>query len=181
MNRKLRQIGKQLSADKRKLSVVVVLLAVMGLLWGRMLWNKAPATALASGPQGQADNAAVDNSPRTRLLAGPVVYVDLPDQMERDLYALDDSLYARSKPMVNVLVQEKSVTQPADVVPEAELIRRAAQKLVLQTTIMGEQPKAVINGQLIAPGQQIGGFELLTIHPRRVVIQMNGVQIVLEM
>ncbi len=53
--------------------------------------------------------------------------------------------------------------------------------MVLQSTILGERPRAVINGTTVAPGQRIKGFEVKGVMPRRVVLEMNGVEVYLDM
>jgi len=45
----------------------------------------------------------------------------------------------------------------------------------LQTTMMGNPPQAMVNGELVKEGDIIGGFVVVQIQPRRVVIQQDGV------
>jgi len=49
----------------------------------------------------------------------------------------------------------------------------------LQSTVMGEHPLACINGQFIKPGQAVDGFALERILPDRVLLNREGVQVVL--
>ena len=57
----------------------------------------------------------------------------------------------------------------------------AARSLKLQTTIVGAHPRAVINGQLVGPGDKIAGFTVRRILDRKVIVEMDGVQVRLEM
>ena len=47
MSKVLKQTFRALTADKKKLSIVVVLLAMLLLLWGRLLLKRVPRTAVA--------------------------------------------------------------------------------------------------------------------------------------
>ncbi len=184
---------RPLLADKRKLGVVAVLVVVMAVLWGRLLLAPAPRTAGAavaviaetngSGANlalGTADADSALNSAVLDPLRYPVVYIDLPNELTRDVFALKEDRYQRLKPS-NPEGEAKSQVEVVDAMPEAELVRRAARGLALQTTMLGETPRAMINGQLLSPGDKIEGFVLLEVRERHVVMQMRGIRIELGM
>jgi hypothetical protein len=76
---------------------------------------------------------------------------------------------------------DKSAAKPADdVEQDTAAVLRAAQGLVLQATMLGEQPRAVINGQALKPGEKVRGFELREIRAGDVVLRMDGIDVRLE-
>ncbi len=177
-------------ADKRKLSVMGALVAVMLILWGRLLL--APAPHAAGAAMSQLPDSDATATLATDLTAGdanayldpldyPVVRVDLPGELSRDVFALKADRYERLKPVVTTAGIPKSQVEVVDAMPEAELVRRAARGLTLQTTVVGQTPRAMINGQLLAPGEKVGGFELLEVRERNVVMLMRGIRIELGM
>lgn len=62
-----------------------------------------------------------------------------------------------------------------------DAVRRAARGLVLQSTVAGDPPRAVISGQVLQPGERINGLELRQVLPRQVVLESDGVEVRLEM
>lgn len=172
-------LGK-LSSEQKKLGVWLCLMCVGLLMWGRLLLlHRQPKQAIA-------DTVAL--APEESKGSGrKVVRVDLPKELARDLFRLDASGYERvavPAPAVETIptpVVEKSVDHSADESARVASIRQAAGELRLQSTIRGEQPRAVINGISLAQGQQIKGFVLVRIEARQVIIERDGVQITLEM
>lgn len=170
-----------LLANKRKLGLMVGLLAVALLLWGRLLLRQAPRTAVAD-PTAVVAAAATSPTPGGGLTARPVIRVELADTIERDLFTPDVAKYARvNKPSVIEPAGGKSAPVTADEPSQAELAHQASKDLVLQTTMLGETPRAMISGQVLSPGQKIRGFTLKSVMPRHVVLELNGIQIKLEM
>jgi len=64
-----------------------------------------------------------------------------------------------------------------------ENIREQAASLSLEGIVMGPNPKASVNGQLLGVGQDIGatGFRIVKIEPRRVFVESHGIRIDLAM
>lgn len=174
-----------LIADKKRLSMVLGLLAIGLLLWGRLLIRDLPKTAVAdptAAVVASLDGAA-DSPKRTATPGRITVAATLPDSPGRDLFALAEGAFERvRKPVVETpAVEAKSPPKPVDVVDEAALVRQAAKGLVLQSTVFGESPTALISGELISPGQTIRGFTLKKIEQRQVVLEKNGIEVRLEM
>ena len=65
----------------------------------------------------------------------------------------------------------KSMTARADA--------RKEQKI--QTIVMGARPKAVINGELVAEGDVVASFRVSKIEARRVVVEREGIKLVLRL
>jgi hypothetical protein len=178
VNLSLRNLLRTLTADKRKLALMALLAGLGLLLWGRLLFRDVPRTALAAPKDPEVKTLAA----AARAPGRPVVRVELPRTLDRDLFALDARYYpskaAPDVPAVVVVPDNKSGPQMTDVQQQA---LSASRSLALQTTILGDRPRAVINGQVLAPGERINGFTLKKVMPRGVILEWNGIEVRLEM
>lgn len=59
--------------------------------------------------------------------------------------------------------------------------QRDASRLTLQSTIVGQRSFAIINGEFLRPGSEIGGFRLVHVENRDVVLERNNVRITLTL
>jgi hypothetical protein len=174
MNAALQAKLKSLTANQKKLSALLLLVAVGLLLWGRLLWTQqVPRVVMAhpeeaSGLAPGSEGSAPANAPAPRA----TVYVDLPTDLARDLFA------AAEAPAPLTPEPDKSGPQVAD---DNQQTTPTAKGLVLQTTILGTPPRALINGRLLVPGDRINGFTLRRILRREVVLEMNGIEVRLGM
>jgi hypothetical protein len=181
MSDQIRQAIDVLKRDKKKLGLIIGLLAVGLLLWGRLMLKQVPRTATAK------PSAAVTAADEARreladLPSRRLVRIDLPETLSRDPFQVDPTVFPKVEKPVVIETQAKSAAQAADVKQDAAaLVRQAATGLALQTTILGDAPRALINGQLLAPGDKIRGFELKKVMPREVILEMSGVELKLEM
>lgn len=86
----------QLAKDKNALVVLVGLLAVTLLLWGRMLYEKVPRM-VAAEPAAQTARAwdQWDSAPRGSSVSEyhEIDYGDFAGDLPRDLFALDEANY----------------------------------------------------------------------------------------
>lgn len=170
---------------KAQVGFMCALLAVGLLLWGRLLLKHLPRTAVAE------PESAVVMEPKPAAEAPKpraTVRFAKPAAVSRDVFTLDSTRYARvakaeqtSPVVVEAVLPEKSRSESADEQQRVREAQRAASSLTLQSTVLGESPRAVINGVPVTPGKKIGGFVVKQIHARFVVIEMNGVEIKLEM
>ena len=80
---------------------------------------------------------------------------------------------------------EKSLSLQADQRDKRQNLlanfRTEAGKLRLDSTIMGPQPKALIDGKLVAEGDVVAGFRVLKIEPRRITIEREGIRLEIQM
>lgn len=167
----------KLSSEKKKLVAMLGLIVVGLLLWGRLLIKQVPKTAVADPPQSSLVTPA---PPAKGSTTKKVVRVKLSDKLARDLF-VPVGYTPGKKPDAVITPAEKSRPEPADENVRIQAVLTAAEKLTLQSTMQGEQPQAVINGQRVRVGQTIEGFQLLEIKPRQVTLRMNGVDVRLEM
>lgn len=179
-------LKKMSPATKGKVAFMCALLVIGMLLWGRLLLKHVPRTAIADPNQLATEVSVVPAEPASPMRA--LVKFKKPTPMSRDVFVLDASKYARvAKPeqplpaVVEVVVPEKSRDERADEQERIREVQRAATALSLQSTVLGDSPRAVINGIPVSPGQKIRGFVLKKVFARSVVIEMNGVEIRLEM
>ncbi|MCE9590968.1 MAG: general secretion pathway protein GspB [Planctomycetes bacterium] len=183
MSEKWNNMVQQLTADKKKLSLLVCMLALGLLLWGRFLLNKVPRTAVAE-PSVVAAAAVLPAPSEADASLAPrrAVQVDLYRTLDRNVFDLDTRGYALApRPESETQVTEKSGPKPVDENEHARVIREAARALTLQTTMLGDRPRAVINGQVLYPGDKFRGFVLSSVHARHVILERDGVQVQLEM
>jgi len=182
--------GNMSAANKKKLFILLGLAAGGLLLWGRLLLQQVPRTVVADPPAQTVAlqtpvNDAAPGSVAT-LASGPIVRqavnVQIPSKLPRDLFALDPTGYTRlPKDEPDIKPVEKSYTKPTDDNQAAGEFAKAAGSLVLQTTIMGDTPRAMISGQVLKQGQQIKGFVLKKILQRQVILERDGVELKLKM
>jgi hypothetical protein len=168
-------------ADKKKLGIMFGLIALGMLLWGRLLLMHVPREALA---QPAAANAAPDHGQAAEP-ARKVVNVDLPVELTRDVFALDARDYARVPQPPGAEISSpapgKSVDESADETARIKAVNDAAATLQLRTTVLGNTPRATIGNLTVREGQTIKGFLIKKILPRQVVVEKDGVEVLLEM
>ena len=178
MSPTIRRAWASFKAEQRKMAIAAVLVVVAVVLWVHLYWHATPVPAqaqtLSPPPSASAQGSA-------RLSDRPVVRVNLTQDLGRDLFAFADSHYATQKPGAQLAGAAKSPASTVDNSQQAQIVTEAARSLKLQTTIVGAHPRAVINGQLVGPGDKIAGFTVRRILDRKVIVEMDGVQVRLEM
>jgi len=183
---KLSRIGRQLMAEKKKFGALVGLFALGLLLWGRLLITNVPRTATAvptiskTAPTPMPDKFTPEASSDTA--ERQAVEIEIVEKLTRDPFEVNPALFPKLKSKENTSHLTKSASDPADELQQhQQRIMTEARSLKLQSTILGAQPRAMINGSLIGPGQTIQGFEVTEIRPRTVKLVKDGVTVVLEM
>ena len=183
----LQKIKQQILADKQKFGVVMVLMAIGLLLWGRLMLKSVPRTAVADPKE----EAALVTDAESLISAStdpviPVVTIKDYGTVDRDLFAFDPvffpSLQAREIAAESL---EKSTPNQADEQLQRQqhvlVVRAEARSLKLQTTLLGTRNRAMINGELLEEGQMIQGFVLREVGSRKVTLVKDDVEVVLEM
>ncbi len=185
MKEHLNQFIQQITADKKKLGIMICALAIGLLLWGRLLLQGVPRTATAEDPVKQtraADNS--DTEVDKSMVASkplPVVHIDLPASPGRDLFGLDPSRYRRTPGGSQNNNRPKLAQITTDGDPRMAAVREEAMELRLESVLTGSQPRAYINGQLLKPGDDIEGFTLLKVTDRHVLLTKYDLFIRLRM
>jgi hypothetical protein len=80
---------------------------------------------------------------------------------------------------------EKSMAQQADQKDKRENLianyRAEAAKLRLQSTMMGSQPRAMVNGELVREGSVVASFRVERIEARRIIVEREGIRLEIQM
>jgi hypothetical protein len=168
-------------AQKKKAGIVVGLVAVTLLLWGRLLLKEVPRTATARPSIAATTPAPAGGEPVQRVAGQQIIRLDLPQSPSRNLFELDPSRYKRTKLLDSE--NEAGKSRPLSVDHDQRLaeIREAASHLMLHSTVPGEQPYAVINGMVVRIGEQLDGFRLIGVEHRTVILEYEGVPFRLRM
>ncbi|HEY7088527.1 MAG TPA: hypothetical protein VH518_10590 [Tepidisphaeraceae bacterium] len=56
-----------------------------------------------------------------------------------------------------------------------------ASDLKLQSIVMGSQPKAMVNGELVGEGSVVAGFRILRIEDRKMIVEREGIRLEIQM
>ena len=190
----LRRYWIQLTADKRKFTVLCAMIGVGLLLWARLIViSNMPRTALADKPE-RVQTAERPITPRTtdNRHAAPIRVV-LSQQPQRDPFVIDE-LYFPNPTSVGDLPADpaKSAAQQAEDPEEAEArIRSQLQVLVDQFTLdaaMTGASLAVIGGTTYRLGDRIAAigseqvlFTLADVRQRSVTLEFEGRRFELKM
>lgn len=187
MSAKWDRMKKQMLADKKKLSLMISLSAVMLLLWGRLLLKQDPRTAVAKPSAVAAvDDASVEDTAdvtdiATTPINHPPVEVVLVTSLSRDPFAFDKDRYPLAAGAARDQEPEKSPDETSDERNRIEAIREMAATLRFQAGMLGPTPRALINDRVYRLGDKINGFAVSKIESRRVVLEKDGIEIHLRM
>jgi hypothetical protein len=162
----------------------LALVCVGLLMWGRLLLKEVPRTAIADPKEAVSLKAKSDNEGALddRPVVRESVQVALASDINRDIFRLNPHRYPQlPKDHDDQSGKPKFPTDLSEEQLELSEIQESLGELKLETTITGRSPLAVINGQAIRPGQNIGGFELVKVKQRSVVLKMHDRQVELEL
>jgi hypothetical protein len=183
----LQQQKALLLQDKKKLGLIVGLVCVMLLLWGRLILKQVPRTAVAT-PAATA-SASTSSTPSTDALRRkvvnpdkPIVEVTIPPVCQRDLFAVNLSEYPlQEEPQAKQEVSDTRKNNQPQPDAQDEQLKAMVGRISLQSTVMGARPAAVINGQIVQVGQTFEGMVLKEVRNRQVILDFNGRLVSLRM
>ena len=199
---------RQAQADPKKATVLALLVAVLIVMWYRVMSGGVPASASATPTGGVGASTAFAAGPATPTAAadparGPrsaAATAALQDwvlrrpiaPLSRNLFAVNYDLFptdgARApEPAVRVERGDgfwdqlaKSMAARADQIKEhrarVETLRAEAAKLKVQSTLMGQSPRAMVNGRLVGLGDVVASFRVTRIEARRIVVEREGIK-----
>ncbi len=180
MKEKFEELKKQLIREKKKAGLLVLLLAIGLLFWGRLMLKQVPRTATAKPTTTAA--ATPPASPAAKAAAAradkPEVVIEGDLTMDRDMFALDVTRFLSAGGADTPVDADASgdLTQN-DMDFQRAVIREEAGKLQLQSVMLGASPRVMINGRLLGIGDAIDGFKIQAIHDRRVVLEKQGYRV----
>ena len=187
MKKKLNRMWRQVTADKKKFGMLVTMMAVGLLLWGRLiLLEDVPKIATADdptaptqaeqSPDGQAQQS-MNTSPILPTL--PSVEVALSEGLTLNLFAFRHNRY-KPLPIEDSVGHGVQSTGNAADDRKRELVE-LARSLRLQSVIQGNSPAIVINGEVLRVGDSIEGFEIVSFNERSVRLTRDGLTFLLKM
>ena len=130
----------QLTADKKKLSIAFVLIAVMAIMWIKALSNKGPKTANAGVVQTAQTTSQSDSQTK-------ITFIELPkiegrhDVLARDFFVMDETVLGSS--------------DEVSIVSGNGSLSNIANKIRLEAICMGQKPEAFINDKLVIKGDSL--------------------------
>jgi len=191
-----------LTSDKKKASVLAILLVVAVGLMGKLMLTSKPTSASAAGGQPSSAGSS-DLSGEVTADAGsefeilPLVMLPQTGPLTRDLFAPGPEF--RRQPLQTDQPEDsgpKSASGSDDKTPVSPELRRLeleravreeASRLHLSSTMVGSNPIAVIqqdgkDGErtILRIGESIDGFELLEVSARNAVLNKNGIRVELN-
>lgn len=176
----------RLAAEKKKTVLALCLIAVMALMWIRVLSRKSPRAAEAVVTEDQI-NAEERSNPELNI-----TFIKLPkvpgrnDVITRNFFNSDGWRYfiegqrrRSGRGEVNVLSTDGN----------EEIIKKMAQKLKLEAIMVGENSRAYINGETVKVGDKINisdgvdefEFDVTAIEENTVVIKCKEAEITLKL
>jgi ADP-ribose pyrophosphatase YjhB (NUDIX family) len=179
------RIAGRLAAEKKKTVIAVCLIAVMILMWVRLLVKKGPQNAVASET---AEETAVQTNPELKIS-----FIELPkvtgrnDALTKDFFTVSNwQDFAAGREGNSGGIKEVSVV-PRD--GSEETISRVAGKLRLEAIVEGENPRAFINDKLLSVGDKLfigDGIntyecEVVKIEETKVVIRCGQAEVTLRL
>jgi len=178
----------QLAADKKKAGIALCLIAVMAIMWIKVLTKKGPQSAEAgvTVEQTQADAQLIEKM--------KISYLSLPDIPGRNDIIGTDVFDAQGWEGFDL---SKGIDNPVDIIGidveltdvKEEVATKIGQLMKLQAIGLGENPQAFINDILLAvadkmivsDGTEIYECEVIEISQNSVLVRCRGVGIRLKL
>ncbi|MGB2864914.1 MAG: hypothetical protein WBC05_16425 [Sedimentisphaerales bacterium] len=144
----------QLAAEKKKAVAASCLIAVMAIMWVRVLTKQAPSAAEAALTTEQLNEEASSNQELK------VSFIELPqvagrnDVITRDFFASDNWRHFDTEKRQNLaVIEEVNIVSKNG---NEEVIRKVAEKLKLEAiVVLGNNPRAFINNKVISVGDNV--------------------------
>ena len=200
-----------IKSDPKRTGVLAVLVAVLGVMWGRMAMqggggpqsaDAAPANhsasdnAVVTGGQG-AGRDAVASEALVKWREAPV------SPVVRNLFAVQLDHYAQQGARSAAPAATsgegfwdelaKSISTQADQKKQHDIfvqnLIQQAGELEVQTIVMGAVPTAAVNGQVVGVGSVVAAgsgssraeFRVLKIEARRIIVEREGIKLEIPM
>lgn len=175
----VRRLRAACRRDPAKASVCGGLAVVLVVMWGRVMFRAGPPAAVAARPATATPAAVAGGRPRStsekavvRWLTGPKPAVTR-DLFDSPVVTRDDSAGREGKSAAAAADVERQKAEAA--------VRQRAGDLRLASTVLGERPRAVVNGELVEVGDTVAGFTVVRIEARRIVVRDGAVEATVDM
>jgi hypothetical protein len=189
----------------KKMSLLGALTVMLVIAWLRLfIGHHGPSAAqgamppsispAAQGPDVRVlDDSEAPQTPRPGAVAAAPLqqWAHQPvGQMQRNIFAIPLDYYPRdgahggddTRGATGFWDQlAKSMSAQADQQEQRQIlienVNIKAAALKLQTTMMGSQPTAMVNGEMVREGSVVAGFRVLSIEARRMIVEREGIKL----
>lgn len=200
------QITQTLKADPKKTGLLTLLVAVLAAVVGKAVLTNGkslPASARATQTlSAKSQSQSQSSAPRSPLSAKQSAALSELQKwssgavppVSRNLFAVrmeyfpvDGSRTTQSGPNEDGFWAklEKSMALQADQKDKRENLianfTAQAKKLNLQSIMMGPQPRAMVNGEIVGEGSVVAEFRVLKIEARRIIVEREGITLQIQM
>lgn len=164
------RLAAELKADKKKASILGILLVVALVVGVRVLVKTVTSSANAA-PVGPVSALtvhtpqAVAARPATTQTKRDEYIKSLDTTITRDIFVFNPRYYPLQKTVDVVKVLPTSAPAPAEdtKVIHRQMIQAQARALVLESTMVGSSAVAIINGKVLRVGESLAGFKIVEI------------------
>ena len=191
------KLAVELKRDTRKTFILGGLLVVAGIVAGRLIVKEltpaetyAGVSAAGGGPgpshAGLGTSVTVPAPPGRPTAGGasPASYVQqLSHNITRNIFWPNPDFFPpepvvepAKKVVTKVTVDARKETEAA-----IKAVRTQAGTLALQSTVVSDEPTAIINGRVLRVGEWINGFKVVEITSHTCALEKKGVKVILAM
>jgi len=178
-----RRLVAEFRRDRRKMTVLGVLLLVGLVLVIRSAFTAGPAPAHALPKRSANSLAAANESARRAKSFLDEEYISRINRNQtRDLFLPSEPFFPPPPASVKAVSAagteaEASEDQPEEI--QRQNVLKDAEALRLQSTMLGSRTVASINNFTLAIGDEIIGFRVIDIQANRCTVEKNGVAVML--
>ena len=97
MNQQLRKLRDVFAVDRKKLFLLVAMVLVAMLLWGRLLIKQVPRSAIAVPDDSGSVSTEISEPDPSPLGAGPAAWGEVSMDVARERFAIDESYWSKTK------------------------------------------------------------------------------------
>ncbi len=163
------QRAMQTKHHRQRIALGVALLVLVPITIFRLL-GKAPQDASAMPASQNLQEPRQSQTNQSLLPSWQPVPVTWPIELRRDFFV-------SNKPIVEI----KTMTKISSSQSTLAVVRRdAAEQLSVEAIMGGKKVQALINGTLVVEGDTIAGFYVRRIRNRRILVERDGFQVVIE-
>jgi len=199
----INDMKQSLMADPKKTGFLSVLVVVLLVMVGRMVLSNSGKSLPSSAAAASTSNAnstfaptiTAPAAPNRSAVAAMQKWADAPvPPVSRNLFAVKIEYFPVDGSRTSPLPQsddgfwqrlEKSMALQADQRDKRENLianfKDEAAKLRLESTMIGPQPKAMVNGELVGEGNVVASFRIVKIETRRIIVEREGIRLEIQM
>lgn len=197
-NNSIEMLKKRLMAefarDKKKAVILIVLALVAVIFVGKLLLKSSPTKATAATSPSTIVPPEAPRAPGSGNVVANVFNVNSPRAdapksvmaITRDIFMPDPSIFPYVKKIVDAsgkveVVENAETKRQAELKRKKALIEKQASELLLNSTITGRVPTAIINGHVLGLDGVINGFRIVKIGSKACQVKKEGITVDLIM